>query len=181
MNAAFRRAMECRIHIHAAESCPEEICPTPFDETKMKTKYQIAGIVFFAALTLNGLSQTKPVGEQQLQPTGRPASKADSRSETSSATSSSQTNGVPGEAPVPPQYAFIQTNLDSITFEEVTNRIGPYTHVGHLSPDDPELTFEFDMPDHSALLVMLERPFDSRNRVHRVRHLVNTNDFHLYP
>jgi hypothetical protein len=146
----------------------------------MKKIYQFACLVF-AALTLNALSQTTVPNGQQLPPTGRPASKADSRAETGSATSSSQTNGISGEAPLPPQYAFIQTNLDSITLQEVTNRIGPYTRVGHLSPDDPELTFEFDMPDHSALLVMLERPFDSRNRVHRVRHLVNTNDFRLYP
>ena len=82
---------------------------------------------------------------------------------------------------MPAQYRFIQTNLDSISLEEVTNRIGPYTRVGHLSPDSPELTYEFDMPDHSALLVMMERPFDSRNRVHRARYLANTNDFRLYP
>jgi hypothetical protein len=137
----------------------------------MNSIYQIAGIVVFAALTLNGLSQTQPVQGQQLQPTGRPAS-AGWRFETGSGSSSSQTNGLPNEAPLPPQYRFIQTNLDSITLEEVTNKIGPYS---------PELTYEFDMPGHAALLVMLERPFDSRNRVHRVRYLVNTNDFHLFP
>ena len=85
------------------------------------------------------------------------------------------------EATLPPQFAFIQTNLDVITLEEVTNKIGPYSRVGHLSRDSPELTYEFDLPDHAALLVSLERPFDSRNRVHRVRFLLSTNDFHLFP
>lgn len=146
----------------------------------MNRIYQMAGTVVFAALTFNGLSQTQATRAQQLQSTGGPASKGGSH-ETGSGTSSSQTNGVSGEAPLPPQYAFIQTNLDSITLEEVTNRIGPYTRVGHLSPNSPELTYEFDMPDHAALLVMLERQFDSRNRVHRVRYVVNTNDFRLYP
>jgi len=146
----------------------------------MNRLYQIGGIVLFAALTLNGLSQTQAVQGRQLQPTGRPAS-AGSRSETGLGSSSSQTNSLPNEAPLPPQYRFIQTNLDSITLEEVTNRIGPYTRVGHLSPDSSELAYEFDTPDHAALLVMLERPFDSRNRVHRVQYLVNTNDFHLLP
>lgn len=104
----------------------------------------------------------------------------DSRHEGGPGDSSSKTSGASHEATLPPQYTFIQTNLDSITLEEVTNRIGPYSQVGHLSPDSPELTYEFDLPDHSALLVSLERPFDSRNRVHRVRHL-NTNEFHLFP
>ena len=105
----------------------------------------------------------------------------DSRNQGGSGTPSAETSGVSHEAPLPQQYAFIQTNLDSITLEEVTNRIGPYTRVGHLSPDSPELTYEFDLPDHAALLVSLERQFDSRNRVHRVRYFLNTNDFHLFP
>jgi hypothetical protein len=91
------------------------------------------------------------------------------------------TNSPPREAPLPAQFAFIQTNLDVITLEEITNRIGQYSRVGHLSPDSPELTYEFDLPDHSALLVTLERPFQARNRVHRVQYFLNTNDFHLYP
>src|SRR5436190_23691991 len=125
----------------------------------MKTIYQISGIIVFAALTLNALTQTKAAEGQQLQPTGRPASNADSRRGADSARSCSQTNALSGEAPLPAQYQFIQSNLDSISLEEVTNRIGPCTRVGHLSPDSPELTYEFDMPDHSALLVMMERPF----------------------
>ena len=104
-----------------------------------------------------------------------------SRHEGGSEVSSSGTNVVMPEAALPPQFAFIQTNLDVITLEEVTNKIGPYSHVGHLSPDSPELTYEFDLPDHAALLVSLQRPFDSRNRVHRVRFLPSTNDFRLYP
>ena len=105
----------------------------------------------------------------------------DSRHEGGAGTSSAEITGASHQAPLPPQYTFIETNLDSITLEEVTNRIGPYTRVGHLSPDSPELTYEFDLPDHAALLVSLERQFDSRNRVHRVRYFLNTNDFHLFP
>ena len=109
------------------------------------------------------------------------ASSCGSRHEGGSEASSLEASGESHEANLPPQYAFIETNLDTVTLEEVTNRIGPYSKVGHLSPDSPELTYEFDLPDHSALLVILERPFDARNRVHRARHIPNTNDFHLYP
>jgi hypothetical protein len=109
------------------------------------------------------------------------ASSCGSRHEGGSEASSSETSGESHEEHLPPQYAFIETNLDTITLEEVTNRLGPYSKVGHLSPDSAELVYEFDLPDHSALLVILERPFDARNRVHRVRHIRNTNDFHLYP
>lgn len=104
-----------------------------------------------------------------------------SRHEGEPGSSSSGADGMLHEAPVPAQFAFIQTNLDVITLEEVTNKIGPYSHVGHLSPDSSELTYEFDLPDHAALLVSLQRPFDSRNRVHRVRFFPSTNDFHLVP
>src|SRR5215831_5801524 len=100
-----------------------------------------------------------------------------SRHEGGSEISASGTNSVFHEAPLPPQFAFIQAHLDAITLGEVTNRIGPYSHVGHLSPNDPELTYEFDLLDHGALLVSLERPFDARNRVHRVRFFPSTNDF----
>jgi hypothetical protein len=91
------------------------------------------------------------------------------------------TNALPHEAPLPPQFAFIQTNLNSITLEEVTNRIGPYSRVGHLSPDSPETAYEFDLPDHATILVMLWGPYQARNRVYRVRFFRSTNDFHLYP
>lgn len=109
-----------------------------------------------------------------------------SRHETVPEATDTDTNAL-HEAALPPQFAFIQTNLDSITLEEVTNKIGTYSRVGHLSLDNPELTYEFDLPDHSALLLTLERPFQeerphqARNRVHRVRFFLSTNDFRLLP
>jgi hypothetical protein len=107
----------------------------------------------------------------------------DSRRHGNSGTSNYETNQAPGETSLPQQFAFIQTNLDSITLEDITNRIGPYSREGHLSPDSPEITYEFDFPDHSALLVTLERPrpLQAKNKVHRVRFFINTNDFHLLP
>src|SRR5262245_2132538 len=91
-----------------------------------------------------------------------------SRHEGASETSPSGTNSSLRDAPLPPRFAFFHTNVDAITLEEVTNRIGPYSRVGHLSPNDPELTYEFDFEDHTALLVTLKRPFQSRNTVQRV-------------
>jgi hypothetical protein len=105
----------------------------------------------------------------------------DSRHQTDSGSSSVVTNSTPRQTPLPPQFAFIETNLDSITLEEVTNRIGPFSRVGHLGPDSPVLAYEFDLPDHSALLVILDRPFQARNRVHRAQFFLSTNDFRLFP
>src|SRR5204863_1751455 len=101
--------------------------------------------------------------------------------ETVSEAPATDTNSTPHPAALPPQFAFIQTKLGSITLDEVTNRIGHYSRVGHLSPDSEELTYEIDLPDHSALFVTLERPFQARNRVHRVQFFLSTNDFRLFP
>jgi hypothetical protein len=112
-----------------------------------------------------------------------PSTGCDSRKHGDSGTSNYETNRIPGEAALPQQFAFVQTNLDSITLEDITNRIGPYSRSGHLSPDSPEVTYEFDFPDHSALLISLERPrpLQAKNKVHRARFMMNTNDLHLLP
>jgi hypothetical protein len=82
---------------------------------------------------------------------------------------------------LPPGFAFIRTNLDIMTLEEVTNKVGSYSRVGHLSPDDEALAYEFDLKDGSAVLLIPERPYQSRNRVHTVRYFLSTNEFRLYP
>jgi hypothetical protein len=108
-----------------------------------------------------------------------------SRHEGGSESSYSETSGAAWEEHLPPEYAFIETNLDKITLEEITNKLGPYTRIGRLSLNSSdEFVCEFDLPDHSALLVVMERRLDARNRVHRVRRarfLHETNDFRLYP
>jgi len=105
-----------------------------------------------------------------------------SRHEGGSESPSSETTGASHEEHLPPQYAFIETNLGTITLQDVIDKLGPYTKVGRLSPDNTEeLVYEFDFPDHSALLVSLQRRFEARNRVYRTRFYPVTNDLHLFP
>ena len=86
------------------------------------------------------------------------------------------------ETNLPPQFAFIQTNLDTITLEQVTASVGPYQHVGRLPEDGDAVTYEFDLPDGSAVLVVADHPTRAgRNTVHRVRFFKSTNDFQLQP
>jgi hypothetical protein len=82
---------------------------------------------------------------------------------------------------LPPGFAFIRTNLDIMTLEEVTNRVGSYTRVGRLRPDEDALAYEFDLKDGSAVILIPERPYQARNRVHMVQYFVSTNEFRLYP
>jgi hypothetical protein len=94
---------------------------------------------------------------------------------------SNEPKSPPPQASLPPQFAFIQTNLHVMTVQEVADRVGNYSRVGHLRQDDATLTYEFDLPDGSAVLLTPERPFEARNRVHSVQFFLSTNDFHLYP
>lgn len=108
-------------------------------------------------------------------------SSCDSRHQGGSEPPSSQASGTSQEPRLPPEFAFIEEKLGTITLKEVVDKIGPYHKEGHLSPDSPEMVYEFDLPNHSALLVIMEAPFDNRNRVHRARWLANTNGFRLFP
>jgi hypothetical protein len=94
---------------------------------------------------------------------------------------STEVNGTAAPASLPPQFAFIQTNLDIMTLQEVTNRVGSYSRVGHLSRGDLRLAYEFDLPDGSVVLLIPTRPYEARNRVHTVQFFHSTNDFQLYP
>ena len=86
------------------------------------------------------------------------------------------------ETNLPPQFAFILKNLDVITLEEVTASVGPYQHIGRLLEDGDQVTYEFDLPDGSAVLVTADHPPRAgRNTVHRVRFFKSTNDFKLQP
>jgi hypothetical protein len=96
----------------------------------------------------------------------------------------SDSGSVKSQAPrasLPPQFAFLETNLDIITLQEVTNRVGSYTRVGHLSRGDDRLAYEFDLRDGSVVLPIPTRPYEARNRVHTVQFFHSSNDFQLYP
>jgi hypothetical protein len=95
--------------------------------------------------------------------------------------SSMGTNSTFHQASLPPKFAFIETNLDVMTIEQITQRVGNYTRVGHLRQNRDELAYEFDLPDGSAVLLTPERPFQARNRVHRAQFFLSTNDFQLLP
>ena len=86
------------------------------------------------------------------------------------------------ETNLPPQFAFILKKLDMITLEEVTASVGQYQHIGRLLEDGDQVTYEFDLPDGSAVLVTADHPPRAgRNTVHRVRFFKSTNDFKLQP